>query len=146
MKLFLALALLSLTGSLLAETGNCVINRKHRGTGTFTERPSVDGNGVVILLEIDLKYDRWRGSIARKTDSGNFENMNVRPAHRYAKSIYQKVRGKKISYDYLNPGYKGMKSELKINEAQEIVSVKGNETIYNDFGGVEGRNSFSCEF
>lgn len=146
MKILSFLALLALTGSALANVGECVINRKHKGTGTLIERPSVDGHGTIILLEVDVRYDRWRGGIARKNAEGEFSNFNVKPAHRYAKSIFQKLRGSRISYEYLNPGYKGMKSEIRINEAQGITSIKANETIYNDFGRVEGRNTISCKF
>lgn len=146
MKLLVCLTLLSLTGATYASTGDCLINKKHKGTGTLTERPSQDGNGIVMLLEVDIGSDRWRGSIARKDLAGAFVNIKVPQAHKYATSINQIVRGPKLKYDYLNPGYKAMKSDLRINEALEVSSVTAHETIYNDFGRVEGRNTISCEF
>ncbi len=146
MKFLVCLTFLSLTGAVFASVGDCVINKKHRGTGTLIERPSQDGNGIVILLEVDIKSDRWRGTIARKDLVGTFVNIKVPQAHRYSTSINQRVQGTRLNYDYLNPGYKGMKSNLRINEALEITSVTAHETIYNDFGRTEGRNTISCKF
>ncbi len=146
MKFLLCLTLLSFAGAVFASAGDCVINKKHRGTGTLVERAAQDGNGIVILLEVDIKHDRWRGTIARKDLAGTFANIDIPQAHKYATSIQQKVRGTKLNYDYLNPGYKGTKSNLSINEALEITSVTVHETIYNDFGRTEGRNTISCEF
>jgi aspartokinase len=146
MKFLVCVTFLSLASSVLATSGDCVINKKHKGTGTLVERSAQDGNGTLIVLEVDIKHDRWRGTVARKDVAGTFANIDVPQAHRYATSIQQKVRGAKLNYDYLNPGYKGTKSNLTINESQDITSVTVHETIYNDFGRTEGRNTISCEF
>ncbi len=146
MKLFFILSLLSLVVPTFANAENCLINKKHKGIGTLTEKPSHDGNGLVIMLEIKIKGDFWRGNIARKDFSGNFNNINTKASHKYATELIQKVKDSRITYDYLNPGYKSMNSKLKTNAAHEIISVSGKEIIFNDFGRVEGKNTFSCEF
>lgn len=146
MKFLLCLTFLSLAGGVLASTGDCVINKKYKGTGTLIELPSRERDDVVIRLEVDIKSDRWRGVIARKDLSGNFIDIKVPQKHKYATKINQKVRSTRINYDDLNPGFKGIKTNLKINEAQEITSVTAHETIYNDFGRVDGRNTIVCEF
>jgi hypothetical protein len=146
MKLSLLLASLCLSGTVLANVGDCVINKKYRGTGTLTERPSRERDDIVVQLEIDIKSDRWRGVIARKDLSGTFVDIKVPQKHKYAVGINQNIRGTKLTYDYLSPGYNEIMSDLKINKAQEITSVTAHETIYDDFGRVDGKNTIRCKF
>jgi len=155
MKTVFFLAFFSLTTTAFAETAACLVNKKYKGSGTLSERVSQDGKHINVVLTVEIRdvdedgvsmYDRWSGFVARRDLAGNLVNVDLKQEHRFALRVSQKVAAKKLAFEYFNPGMRKLKSQVALSEDKDFATIKVNETIYDDYQRVEGRNSVECRF